>query len=197
MQKILFTLLLTTGICSKLFAVQIPQLVKDLTPGNGSTNIKEMVELNGKLVFVTDNSIGVSDGTAAGTNILKTFSNSVLYNGMKAMNGIVFFIGSDSTYGAELWKTDGTVAGTQLVKDINNGTASGLDALIHSTIGHSINYHLASMNGLLYFPANDGTHGTELWVSDGTDAGTHMVKDIFTTADSSALSYLPGITTTT
>ncbi len=33
-------------------------------------------------------------------------------------------------------------------------------------------------SGKLYFTAEDGTHGTELWVTEGTAATTHMVKDI-------------------
>src|SRR5262249_12690661 len=34
------------------------------------------------------------------------------------------------------------------------------------------------VNGTAYFLANDGTHGRELWKSDGTDAGTVLLKDI-------------------
>ena len=35
-----------------------------------------------------------------------------------------------------------------------------------------------SFNGILFFYANDGSNGSELWKSDGTNAGTTLFKDI-------------------
>jgi ELWxxDGT repeat protein len=37
----------------------------------------------------------------------------------------------------------------------------------------------------LFFRADDGTTGRELWTSDGTAAGTTLVKDIHPAGDSS------------
>lgn len=41
-----------------------------------------------------------------------------------------------------------------------------------------------------FFAATDSEHGQELWVTDGTPAGTHMVKDIIAGAGGADVSYL-------
>ncbi len=38
--------------------------------------------------------------------------------------------------------------------------------------------YLTNVNGMLYFRADDGNSGSELWKSDGTSAGTVSVRDI-------------------
>ncbi len=102
--------------------------------------------------------------------------------GFVSMNNRAFFAGFGPG-GLELWKTDGTLNGTVLVKDINPLTTQFGDPLPSQPFG------LTPMNGVLYFFADDGSHGFELWRSDGTTAGTTLVKDI---RSGSSDSLLPG-----
>ncbi|MFE8603531.1 ELWxxDGT repeat protein [Archangium violaceum] len=61
----------------------------------------------------------------------------------------------------------------RLIEDINEGPDP-------STIAN-----LTDVDGTLFFTADDGKHGVELWRSDGTRGGTRLVKDITPgTADS-------------
>src|SRR4051794_29465318 len=77
----------------------------------------------------------------------------------------IFFVRTTDANGAELWVTDGTPGGAHLVKDINSGTAS------------SAPFNLFTAKGLLFFDANDGTHGPNLCISDGPGAGTTLQKN--------------------
>jgi ELWxxDGT repeat protein len=77
--------------------------------------------------------------------------------------------------GKELWKSDGTAAGTVLVNDIFPGWNCYFSCYYPFSSSPS---SLTNVNGTLFFTANDGTNGRELWMSDGTAAGTVLVKDI-------------------
>lgn len=72
----------------------------------------------------------VSDGTAAGTKLIKDIDASPGFSsnpyGFTVFNDYLYFAANTSVLGEELWKTDGTEAGTVLVKDIMKGIGSGL-----------------------------------------------------------------------
>ncbi len=85
------------------------------------------------------------------------------------------FIANDGIHGYELWITDGTEAGTTMVKDIDPGPADACYYHGHLSLKPTT---LQVLSNKVYFFANDETHGFELWCSDGTDLGTHIVKDI-------------------
>ncbi|MDG4604397.1 MAG: M10 family metallopeptidase C-terminal domain-containing protein [Defluviicoccus sp.] len=151
-------------------------LVKDINPG-GDSYPSGLTNVNGTLFFIADDGtsgyeLWKSDGTAAGTVLVKDInpgSGGIDPGDLANVNGTLFFGANDGTSGSELWKSDGTAAGTVLVKDINPG-------------GYSSIYWWQNpptdVNGTLFFQADDGTGGQELWKSDGTAAGTVLVKDI-------------------
>ena len=45
-------------------------------------------------------------------------------------------------------------------------------------VGSSQPRFITDVNGMAFFAADGGTNGTELWMSDGTETGTVLVKDI-------------------
>jgi ELWxxDGT repeat protein len=98
-----------------------------------------------------------SDGTAAGTTLVKQTAASLL----SGLNGMLFFSAYNETTGRNgLWKSDGTAAGTTLVKDISPS-------------------EVATLNNLLFFVAADPVSSVAgLWKSDGTAAGTTLIKTI-------------------
>ncbi len=161
--------------------------------------------VNGKLVFRGEDKRGgelwATNGTAAGTRRIKDISpgmnrwgsiSSSWPDSFTACGNFVYFTASGPE-GRELWKTDGSGAGTVLVKDIAPG--SGLLPWT-DVIGprDSSPDQLTAWGNTLYFSAIDESHGRELWRSDGTAAGTTLVKDIVTAEfrDASSNAAIPG-----
>lgn len=178
--------LLFSAFCMAMALGQTPLLLKDINPGSGSSipNFeKGIISWNGKVYFAandgsTGNELWVTDGTAAGAFLLKDIypgaTGSDCQNFIPTTN-FIYFTATDDVNGLELWRTDGTAAGTQLVKDIRPGTANGVYVPSSS---QTKRFYL--WNDVLYFTANEGTNGVELWKSDGTASGTELVKNINT-----------------
>ncbi len=87
------------------------------------------------------------------------------------VGNLIYFTADDGFNGVELWRSDGTAGGTILVADINpllDGAAS------------SEPRNLTVVGNTLYFTANDGTNGRELWRLNLASPGAEpaLVTDI-------------------
>lgn len=162
------------------------RLVADIFPGGNDSDICCLTCLGDTLFFraydgVHGLELWVSDGTAAGTTMVKDIQSgagSGLPHGMTAVGDTLFFIATDGSayhYGYGLWASDGTGPGTHLVNNI-------WPWYIYPEYGTyipGIEYEtLTALGDTLFFTADDNIHGDELWASDGTASGTHMVADI-------------------
>jgi len=132
-----------------------------------------------------------SDGTTAGTVMLKDINTAAANpwgefsdggshpDNFIERNGILYFSATDTTYGRELWRTDGTAAGTMIIKDVYPGQHFDAVNIFYLVGNDAAPYGLVNYNGLIYFNATNGINGAELWQTDGTSAGTLLVKDMF------------------
>ena len=162
-------------------------LAADINSGVSGSNPFALTEFDGMLYFsafdpVNGNELWKSDGTDVGTELLKDIWPGVP-GGMRSIpeftpfDGSLYFSANDDATGLELWKTDGTEGGTVLVKDIRPGAIDG--------ISNDMPAEYTVYDGALYFVASDGTNGSELWRTDGTEAGTVMVANINPAGESS------------
>ena len=152
---------------------QAPALARDIWSGAAATAapravIDRVLGASGGSVFVNasvyDPPMGlwVTDGTVAGTRQLLDIAVS---SGADA--GGTFYFSVGPPWGVSLWRSDGTAAGTAFVTPI------GVDPFSYG--GPS---RLTGAGDRLYFLFDDGIHGCEPWTSDGTQAGTKLLKDV-------------------
>jgi ELWxxDGT repeat protein len=151
--------------------------VKDINPGQNHSS-PAGVALGELYVFAArDGAHGVelwrSDGTERGTMMIKDIAHreSSQPAGFVVAGDLVFFTADDAVHGEELWVTDGSARGTGLVMEIDRREPT-------TTAYHDPPRELTAVGDVVFFSANDGMHGRELWTSDGTRRGTHMVMEI-------------------
>ena len=166
--------------------------VKDISwHSDSSSVITQMTNVNGTLFFSADDpTYGIqlwkSDGTEAGTVMVTEAipqAGSSNPSGLTNLNGKLIFT-ADGPDGHELWTSDGTATGTIRLKDIAAGPGSS------ST---QYNSRFVVNGSTAYFFADDGINGRELWKTNGTAAGTVLVKDVRTGAASSNPSQLVNV----
>ena len=123
----------------------------------------------GRLFFFVDCDLWASDGSAAGTLLVKS---GVACDPFPVIGGggKLLFGGSDPIHGLEPWQSDGTPAGTSLIADLYPGSSSSLTPAYYTRRG-------IFNNGRWYFLAESTEDvGTQLWTTDGTAAGTRMLR---------------------
>lgn len=155
-------------------------MMADINPGAIGSYPRFFVNYNNKLYFSADsgNTSGLwaTDGTQAGTHYIKIIDPVSTTGGCsagKVINNLLVFMANDSN-GFEPWVTDGTEAGTYMIKDICPGKKGSLSST------YDEDSFFTAYNGRLYFYADTATvfSKPQLWATDGTTAGTVMIKDI-------------------
>jgi ELWxxDGT repeat protein len=161
--------------------------VKDIAPGPADSFPTSLAVMGGIVHFAaydggpTGRELWRSDGTEAGTVLVKDINTNLSVNNgysfpsfLTIVSGTLFFSANDVVHGVGLWRSDGTDAGSSWIKEL---APLGRDP--------GIPLYFAALNGNLLFEAYSGFDASEnqpldleLWRSDGTAAGTVVVKDI-------------------
>jgi len=115
---------------------------------------------------------GTSQGTVRRSNLPAT--SSFFASTYKVLGERLFMNVAEAGGNDELFAIMDSTAMLVKIKEINPSPAVGSSPQEFTVLGKT-----------LYFTADDGTKGRELWKTDGTAAGTVLVKDLNTSGGSS------------
>ena len=111
-------------------------------------------------------SLWVTDGTAAGTRLVRELGTLALTFPAVPYRNALFYLDFDFDHGLELWRTDGTPEGTRLAVENCPGSCSGFAIGPIDVLGDRL-----ILDG-------SGPAGVEPVVSDGTPEGTVALGDL-------------------
>ena len=141
----------------------VPRLVRDINTLASSAYPHSFADVDGTLFFASRHTLWKTDGTEAGTVLVKAGFDASPEELMN-FGGTLFFLGvtRDPDGFAEhvdLWKSDGTDAGTVLVKRFPV-----------SIDGAPLLREVAGSLYLAFY--GDSASANRVWTTDGTEAGT-------------------------
>ena len=153
-------------------------LVADVNPGPAGSQPDSFTASGDRVFFAaTDAASGrelwSTDATLAGTALVADLAAGPASSDLPlsdpayldTANGLVFR-GQDDATGYELYRADASSAGI-LVDIVADETSEPSDP-----------FSFVRLGGRAFFVADDGAHGRELWVTDGTEPGTQLVADL-------------------
>ncbi|WP_334065009.1 cadherin domain-containing protein [Limimaricola cinnabarinus] len=165
-------------------------------PNNPNSSVPDYLTLlNGRVYFAAQDSRGdelwSTDGTREGTQIVKNINPATVSSvptDLTVIGNNLIFAAYDNITGDEPWVSDGTPSGTRMLADLFPGTA-----LPNTPNSSSPRDFTPFSDGTrAVFAATDG-NGEELWVTDGTQANTFMLKDIWEEAQGSNINDLTAV----
>ena len=150
-------------------------LVKNINPTvNASSSPRDLAVLNSQCFFSADDGSGrvmwKTDGTTLGTvpyidlNTSATIPNPTGFEIFE--NNLIYAANPNQFTGTELYKTDGA-GNVTLIRDI-----------APTTLDSSSPQNITVIDSRIYFSADNKVNGREVWVSNGTYAGTTLLLDI-------------------
>ncbi|MCR5862371.1 T9SS type A sorting domain-containing protein [Flavobacterium sp. J372] len=147
-------------------------LLKDINPGTSSSSPSKIIVFGSHFYFLANNGtngseLWRSDGTTQGTVLYKEFvpgmASAINYQpGTATASYFVFTVGEAGGI-RKFWRCDGSEAGTYPLKTV-------------STSGQNFT-NFAVFNDEVYMLGGDFNSENQLWKTDGTVAGTTVVKN--------------------
>jgi trimeric autotransporter adhesin len=162
--------------------------IYDINTGVNSSNPKNLMVKGDTIYFAANNGINgnelwMYDAIVDDVSIVKDINVGAASSNpfdFLLQNDILFFSAANGTNGVELWTSDGDAIGTTMFADIN-GLNSGADS--------SYPNHKILFNNKVYFSANNGITGVELWVADYNTLSFSLVLDINSTGSSNPATF--------